>query len=70
MVKPFEETILVDYRYIHFNAVIWRCWITTSPKTGLYDNRDFTIEEKGQIITGHWAIISFFIALCIVLLVT
>ncbi len=32
MVKPFEETILVDYRYIHFNAVIWRCWITTSPK--------------------------------------
>ncbi len=22
MVKPFEETILVDYRYIHFNAVI------------------------------------------------
>ena len=67
MVKPFEETILVDYRYIHFNAVIWRCWITTSPKTGLYDNRGFTIEEKGQIITGHWAIISFFVALCIVL---
>ena len=67
MVKPFEETILVDYRYIHFNAVIRRCWITTSPKTGLYDNRGFTIEEKGQIITGHWAIISFFVALCIVL---
>jgi len=36
-------------------------------KTGLYDNRGFTIEEKGQIIMGHWAIISFFVALCIVL---
>lgn len=36
-------------------------------KTGLYDNRGFTMEEKGQIITGHWAIISFFVALCIVL---
>lgn len=36
-------------------------------KTGLYDNRGFTTEEKGQIITGHWAIISFFIALCVVL---
>ncbi|VXB98398.1 hypothetical protein BACI71_170010 [Bacillus mycoides] len=32
MVKPFEETILVDYRYIHFNAVIWNCWLTTTPK--------------------------------------
>lgn len=36
-------------------------------KTGLYDNRGFTREEKFQLITGHWAIISFFIALCIVL---
>ena len=36
-------------------------------KTGLYDNRGFTREEKRQIITGHWAIISFFIALCVVL---
>ena len=32
MVKPFEETILVDYRYIHFNAVIWNCWITITLK--------------------------------------
>lgn len=30
MVKPFEKTILVGYRYIHFNAVIIHCWITTS----------------------------------------
>ncbi|MEY2305773.1 CPBP family intramembrane glutamic endopeptidase [Bacillus tropicus] len=36
-------------------------------KTGLYNNRGFTREEKFQLITGHWAIISFFIALCIVL---
>ena len=32
MVKPFEKTILVGYRYIHFNAVIIHCWITTSPE--------------------------------------
>ena len=32
MVKPFEKTILVGYRYIHFNAVIINCWITTSPE--------------------------------------
>ncbi len=68
MVKPFEETILVDYRYIHFNAVIWRCWIATSPKK--QDSmiiEDLPLRKKGQIITGHWAIISFFVALCIVL---
>lgn len=36
-------------------------------KTGLYDNRGFTNEEKLQLITGHWSIISFFIALCVVI---
>ncbi|MDM5255828.1 CPBP family intramembrane glutamic endopeptidase [Bacillus toyonensis] len=36
-------------------------------KTGLYDNRGFTNEEKFQLITGHWSIISFFIALCVVI---
>jgi hypothetical protein len=32
MVKPFEKTILVDYRYIHFDAVIRDCWITAPPE--------------------------------------
>lgn len=32
MVKPFEKTILVDYRYIHFNAVIRYCRVTASPE--------------------------------------
>ncbi|CAM4393357.1 peptidase [Bacillus manliponensis] len=36
-------------------------------KTGLYDNRGYTLDEKIQMITAHWGIISFSIGLCIVL---
>ncbi|MBZ6022325.1 CPBP family intramembrane glutamic endopeptidase [Bacillus cereus] len=56
--------IIVTYILMQLSGVVG---LPLLLKTGLYDNRGFTIEEKGQIITGHWAIISFFVALCIVL---
>ncbi|HFF3743271.1 CPBP family intramembrane metalloprotease [Bacillus cereus] len=56
--------IIITYILMQLSGVVG---LPLLLKTGLYDNRGFTIEEKGQIITGHWAIISFFIALCIVL---
>ncbi|MCW9134423.1 CPBP family intramembrane metalloprotease [Bacillus paramycoides] len=56
--------IIVTYILMQLSGIVG---LPLLLKTGLYDNREFTIEEKGQIITGHWAIISFFIALCIVL---
>ncbi|MBW3491217.1 CPBP family intramembrane glutamic endopeptidase [Bacillus mycoides] len=56
--------IIVTYILMQLSGIVG---LPLLLKTGLYDNRGFTMEEKGQIITGHWAIISFFVALCIVL---
>ncbi|WP_459503889.1 CPBP family intramembrane glutamic endopeptidase [Bacillus sp. C1] len=57
--------IIVTYILMQLSGIVG---LPLLLKTGLYDNRGFTREEKLQILTGHWAIISFFIALCIVLL--
>ncbi|ABS20616.1 CPBP family intramembrane glutamic endopeptidase [Bacillus cytotoxicus] len=57
--------IVVTYIVMQLSGIIG---LPLLAKTGLYDNRGFTGEEKIQLLTGHWAIISFFIALCIVLL--
>ena len=67
MVKPFEKQywwVIVTYILMQLSSI---AGLPLLLKTGLYDNRGFTREEKFQLITGHWAIISFFIALCIVL---
>ncbi|MFB6433568.1 CPBP family intramembrane glutamic endopeptidase [Bacillus thuringiensis] len=56
--------IIVTYILMQLSGIVG---LPLLLKTGLYDNRGFTMEEKGQIITGHWAIFSFFVALCIVL---
>ncbi|MEH7458617.1 CPBP family intramembrane metalloprotease [Bacillus pseudomycoides] len=56
--------IIVTYILMQLSGIVG---LPLLVKTGLYNNRGFTQEEKIQLVTGHWAIISFFIALCIVL---
>ncbi|KEK21823.1 CPBP family intramembrane glutamic endopeptidase [Bacillus gaemokensis] len=56
--------IIVTYILMQLSSIIG---LPLLVKSGLYDNSGLTRDEKIQIMTGHWAIISFFIALCIVL---
>ncbi|MDZ5609936.1 type II CAAX endopeptidase family protein [Bacillus pseudomycoides] len=56
--------IIVTYILMQLSGIIG-VWLLF--KTGLYDNMAVSREQKIQIMAGHWSIISFFIALCIIL---
>jgi len=56
--------IIVTYILMQLSGIIG---LPLLAKTGFYNNSGLTRDEKIQIMTGHWAIISFFIALCVVL---
>lgn len=56
--------IIVTYILMQLSGVVGVRLLLASP---LYDNRGFTAAEKAQMAMGHWAIISFFVALCIIL---
>ena len=55
MVKPFEKQywwVIVTYILMQLSSI---AGLPLLLKTGLYDNKGFTREEKFQLITGHWA---------------
>lgn len=56
--------VIITYALMQLSGIIGGPLLL---KSGLYDNQGYTLEEKLQLITAHWGIISFLIGLCIVL---